>query len=237
MDETTLGGTDRAFPATRWSIIRQAAGGSAADSRRALDELVRLYWKPVYAYLRATRTMSNDDAKDLTQEFLAAAIEGGFFARVPGDLASFRRYLRGALRLFLLEHRRDASAEKRGGGRAVVPLDDDEAPAPGATPEEAFDAGWAHALLDQAVRDLRDELDRSGKSAHFGLFDRYDLNPPASGAPTYADLAREFGLKETDVTNHLRACRQRLRELIEKRVRDTLGPDGDAAAEIREVFR
>lgn len=240
-DRTSLGGSNAAFPPTRWSLLRQARGRGSPAGRRALDELCRLYWKPVYAYLRATRAMTNEDAKDLTQEFLLALLEGDFFDRVPEEIA-FRRYLRGALRLFLLEERRRGRARKRGGGLTHVRLDAGEVSliekisiAPAASPEEAFDLEWARTLLDQAVLDLRAELAAEGKDIAYRAFERYDLKPP-SREVTYADVARELGIRETDVANHLHACRRRLRELVERRVRDTVAGDVDVPAEISELF-
>ncbi len=240
--QTSLGGPSAEFPNTTWIRIRAAARPGTPSYRQALDDLCRLYWKPAYAYFRSLRGLGNEEAKDLTQEFLLEAIEGNLFARVPPSGVSFRAYLRGALRLFLLERRRDAAALKRGGGRAPVSLDDADlrlvetlSVRPGRSPEEAFDGQWANAVLDQAVEDLRRELEGSGKAAHFRAFELYDLRPSA-GAPTYAGVAAELGLKETDVTNYLSSCRRRLRQIVEARIRDTVSDDAGLAAELKRLF-
>src|SRR3990172_2598491 len=159
---TNIGGGQRAFPSTRWTMIRQARDSASPEYRRALNDLCTIYWKPVYAFIRSFRETGNEDAKDLTQEFLAQLAEGGLLTRFSPDRGSFRAYVRGALRLYLLEHRRDAATQKRGGGRKIVPLEDEEVrlldavAAKGAeTPEQRFDRQWANAILDDAVAELR----------------------------------------------------------------------------------
>jgi RNA polymerase sigma-70 factor (ECF subfamily) len=240
MDETSLGGAGAAFPSTRWSRINRAADRASPERGAALDELCRLYWKPVYAYLRSLRHLSNEEAKDMTQEFLIETIEGGLLERAPRE-RNFRPYLRGALKLFLLERRREASAKKRGGGRVLVSLDDGETALveqatvrPDRSPEDAFDRAWANAVLDQAVADLRRELVAAGREVVFRVFERYELNPPAE-APTYGAVAREFGVKETDVTNWLSSCKKRLKELVLERIRETLDGE-DPMAEMMSLF-
>ena len=86
------------------------------------------------------------------------------------------------------------------------------------------------------LRDLYQELTRSGKPAQFLVFDRYDLNPAPGDPPTYAELAKEFGLKETDVDNSLRDCRRRLREQAVLRIRGYVGTEEEVAAELGSLF-
>ena len=63
------------FPETRWSIVL-AAQRSGAGSGRALDELCRAYWYPIYAYLRRTGS-GPQDAEDLTQGFFLEFLARG----------------------------------------------------------------------------------------------------------------------------------------------------------------
>ena len=242
-DRTTMGGPSPAFPETRWTRIAKASDGASAEGRAALDELCRAYWKPIYAYLRSLRELSNEDAKDLTQDFLVGMIDGALLARSPRDGAGFRPYLKGALKLFLLERRRADGAQKRGGGRVIVPLDADAVTRietisvkDGRPPEEAFDREWARALIDDAVDALQAELVRDGRETVFRVYERYELNPPPT-APSYAELAAEFGAKETDVTNWLSQCRRRLRVLVEQRIRDTVAGARAALAGPFHLFR
>jgi hypothetical protein len=64
---------------------------------RALASILESYWKPIYKYLRIRWQISNEDAKDRTQGFLAQAFEKSFFERFDPARARFRTYLRIAV--------------------------------------------------------------------------------------------------------------------------------------------
>jgi len=234
-----MGGPNAAFPATRWSVIRDAR----QPQSEALNALCQAYWKPVYAWIRASRAFGNEDAKDLTQEFFAELVDGGLLARFTAVRGSFRAYLRGALDLFLRERRRADHALKRGGGRRIVSLADEEVRAVDATAtradatiESAFDHEWINAVLAMAVADLRAELARAGRETWFAVFERHELTPLAGEPETYAQLADAFGLKPTDVSNYLVYGRRRLRELVVARIADTVADEQDLAREVASLF-
>ena len=52
------------FPATAWTVIQGAQGDVDQDTRRALERLVALYWRPVYATLRHDWNASPEEAQD-----------------------------------------------------------------------------------------------------------------------------------------------------------------------------
>jgi RNA polymerase sigma-70 factor (ECF subfamily) len=242
-DDTSLGGADRQFPPTEmfWSVIRQARDRNSPHYARAINELCQLYWKPAYAYIRAARSLGNEQAKDATQEFFAELIEGELLSRYAPERGSFRAYLRGALHLFLIEAHRKSTAQKRGGGRALLSLDNEALPpldeAAGAEgPEAAFERQWERSLLDQALGDLRQELARAGREPQYRIFERYELGSGPGEPATYAALAAEFGVKATDVDNWLRECRRRLRELAVQRIRSYVADEEDVAQELAAVF-
>ncbi|MCA9201159.1 MAG: hypothetical protein KDA87_26645 [Planctomycetales bacterium] len=67
MKSPSPGSKPRAFATTRWSLV-QSAGIVQRNSQaaQALDELFRIYWYPLYAFLRSKGYHSHD-AQDLTQ--------------------------------------------------------------------------------------------------------------------------------------------------------------------------
>jgi hypothetical protein len=56
------------FRTTRWSVVLLSAQSQAPGSKAALAELCRLYWFPLYAFVRR-RGYGPEDARDLTQGF------------------------------------------------------------------------------------------------------------------------------------------------------------------------
>src|SRR5262249_27136306 len=204
-------------PATRHSIVAAVRSDNAETRRDGLETLVAVYWKPVYKYLRVQWHASEDDAKDATQEFFARAIEKSFFDAYDPSKGRFRTFLRTCLDRFAANERKAAGRLKRGGGRPIEPLDFETAEgelrhhdvAVPADVDEYFHREWVRSLLALAVDDLRSEYERVGKLVQFGVFERYDLEGPAEATPlTYAEVAKEYGVSPTDVTNYLSAARR-----------------------------
>src|SRR5256885_9151341 len=120
--DTTLGGSARSFPTTQWSQVLAAQDPTQPGYRDRLDALLRVYWKPAYAYIRVAWRKSNEDAKDLTQAFFARLLQNGRIAAVQTEGGRFRSYLKQALRNFLIDAER--AAEVRRPIERVVAIDD-----------------------------------------------------------------------------------------------------------------
>lgn len=238
--DTTMGGGNRQFPVTRWSLIRAAADRNSPACRTALEHLCELYWKPAYAYVRASRSVAVEEAKDLTQAFFLELVEGGMLERYSPDLGSFRGYLRGAMSLFLRDAHRRQTRLKHGGGRKILSLDTrvvDSDSMPGAAdPDSAFDEEWVRTLLDLCLRDLKEDLTRTGREAAYRLYEKYEIDRPADGDATYGGLAREFGMTEQDVASALRLARRKLRTLLVERIQDYVSGEHEAAEELDRIL-
>ena len=75
---------DHQFPNTRWSIILQAQGSDSEIRERALEQICRTYWLPVYAFARG-QGLAPADAEDLTQDVLAGLLDKRAFEEVAAD--------------------------------------------------------------------------------------------------------------------------------------------------------
>lgn len=238
MDSGTALGP-QAFPSTLWSEII-ALQGNPNDRRERLEKLILRYWRPVYWAVKSFSGVQPEEAPDLTQEFFVRILEGEILPGVDPERGSFRHYLRGALRNFLLKDFRRGNTQKRGGGRRLLSLDFDRAgsepAAEGGDPVEVMDRVWARQLLNEALADLEAELKAEGRAADFEIFRSYDL---AGGgeSPSYADLAAKHGVQELDVWRVLRSCRQRLRGLVMNRIGPYVRDGGDLIREFQELFR
>ncbi|MGH9678299.1 MAG: hypothetical protein ACRD36_14430, partial [Candidatus Acidiferrum sp.] len=233
-NDTDIGGHINGFPATRASLVRAATSEHASARKQAVNDLIVAYWKPVYKYLRLRWQFSNEDAKDFTQAFFAVALEKEFFSRFDPRKARFRTFVRICLDGFVSKENRSANALKRGGSIEFQPFDfagaDGEISLHPRTanvdPEQFFRQEWLRGIFTLAVDDLRQLLHAAGKSGHFAVFERYDLANAESGASvTYAQLAIEYKLPTTQITNYLACARREFRRLVLERIRSSTGSD------------
>jgi RNA polymerase sigma-70 factor (ECF subfamily) len=82
------------FGSTRWSLVLEAGRESSPASRQALESLCRIYWYPLYAYVRR-RGYSLHDAQDLTQSFFARLLEKDMVEAADPSRGRFRSFLLG----------------------------------------------------------------------------------------------------------------------------------------------
>ena len=115
---------DDIFATTRWTLVVSAGRGTAGESGRALEELCRTYWYPLYAYVRR-KGYRSDDAHDLTQAFFTRLLEKNYLSVADRNRGKFRSFLLGTLEHFLAREWTKAHAQKRGGGRAVSQAGDE----------------------------------------------------------------------------------------------------------------
>src|SRR5882672_9484453 len=164
---------DPAFTATHWSQVVVAADASSPRAAEALAQLCRTYWYPLYAFIRR-QGIDAEEAQDLTQAFFARLLERNFIAAAVEEKGRFRSFLLVALKRFLINERERRQAQKRGGGQAILSLDDTEAegryrlePADELTPERIYERRWAIALLDEVMLALRRESAAEGREEWF----------------------------------------------------------------------
>jgi len=123
------GACEAEFAATRWSIVVAANDWQAGTAaRRAMGELVQMYWFPLYAYVRR-RGSGPAQAEDLVQGFFARLLEKDALALVDRRRGKFRSFLLASLQNFLSNEWDKNRAAKRGGRADIVALDAMEAEA------------------------------------------------------------------------------------------------------------
>jgi RNA polymerase sigma-70 factor (ECF subfamily) len=228
----------REFATTQWSLVVAAKQDEASQTsaRRALEELCRAYWYPLYAFVRY-RGYSSDDAQDLTQSFFARLIETGGFASADPERGRFRSYLLGALKHFLANEWHRAQAQKRGG---QVQFIDWEALGPearyagtskeSANPEHLFDREWALETVTGALDALRAEMVKAGKGE---LFEALKGTLTGEDETPRGEIAARLDMTAGAVKVAVHRLRRRYRDLLRAAVAETVSSDADRDDEMR----
>jgi RNA polymerase sigma factor (sigma-70 family) len=234
----------RGFPLTRHSVLIELRSDDREKRERAWESLAAAYWRPVYCHVRLRWHASREDAQDLTQDFFLRALGGNFFEGYEPGRARFRTFLRTCLDRFLSNEQRNAGREKRGGGISFLPIDVGEVEAdllangePASDPDQLFHREWIRSLFTLAVDALREECAATGKEVQFSVFERADLLPiEGAERPSYRDLAEEFKIPVTQVTNYLAFARREFRRLALERLASLCGSEEEYQSEARELF-
>ena len=185
------------FETTHWTVIR-ACAGTEAGAHTALSELCRVYWQPVYAYVRH-QGQSHHDAQDLAQQFFGDFLgaKETWASRLDQGQGRFRAYLLTCLRNFLRSDFTRRRALKRGGQVQLVPwetlLPAEQLPAAHPSGVDLrYDRAWAVALTDAALKQLEDEFAAQRKAHVFDLIRPY-LTQDAEPEPA-PDAAAALGI-------------------------------------------
>lgn len=227
----------QAFPATHWSVVLAAVGGTSPESAHALEALCRNYWYPLYDYARRCGH-SVHDAEDLTQEFFCRLLEKRWLESADPAKGRLRTFLIVALKRFMAKEWRRASAGRRGGGQVHIPVDTVFAETRFATSatnllpaEEAFDQQWALTLLDLTVNRLQAEFNAAGKPGDFIALK--NTLTAAHGAIDYATIAASLGISQGAARVAVHRLRKRFRELFREEISQTLAQGADLEDEVR----
>jgi RNA polymerase sigma factor (sigma-70 family) len=247
--DTQIGGPSGKFPATRWSAVRSARSEDPAERRRALETIIASYWKPIYKYSRIRWGKTGEDAKDLTQEFFARLIEKDYLNDFDPSKARLRTFLRVCVDHFVANEARAAKRLKRGGAAEHISLDFAAAESELAranvsltavtAPEridEFLEKEYLRSLFGLAVDELRKFCDGHGKKTHFHLFEIYDLEDAEPRKPSYADLAAQFRIAVTDVTNYLAFSRREFRRIALGKLREMTTSEEEYRREARALL-
>lgn len=221
------------FPTTHWSLLAKATSSGDDEARRALEELCRRYWKPVNQFIQFR---GRREAEDLTQEFFLHVCRHSTFSRADRMRGRFRSFLLGALVKFLANAIDHDRAQKRGGGAAVLSLEDmNNATSPAVPPETlaSFDRQWATTVLANAMDRARLEFADAGRSGVLGVLK--DFLPGAGAPPSYEDGAGRLGLSIPAFKSEVHRLRLRFRALIREEVAATVSAPHEIEEELSHL--
>jgi RNA polymerase sigma factor (sigma-70 family) len=229
---STPGPSDAAgFAATRWTLVLAAARGCITPrAAEAMAELCRVYWYPLYAYIRR-RGHETHEAEDLTQEFFLRFLAKNYLATVDREKGKFRAFLLASLKHFLANEWDRSQTQKRGGGQTIVPISTVDAenryrlePWHDLTPERLFERRWALTVLEQVLARLDAEVSAESNQAVFARLKQYLTGGRESGS--YAEAAAELGMSEGAVKTAVHRLRRRYRQILRDEIAQTVaGPE------------
>ena len=244
--EDFQGGGDR-FPPTRRSVIEAVGSIDAEERERALESLCAAYWRPIYKYIRLRWNRPAEEAQDLTQGFFVEVLERGLLENFDAKKGRLRTYLRVCVDSFVSNQDKAGRRQKRGGNIAHVALDFAAAEEelggavmdPAAIPspeslEEFFEKEWLRSLFSLAVEELREFCNARQRERTFRLFEAYDLD--GNDNISYDQLARDYAIPMTDVTNALAWARREFRRIALERLRELCGSEEEFQREARATF-
>jgi RNA polymerase sigma factor (sigma-70 family) len=227
------------FSTTNWSVVLEAQGQSPA-AQEALEKLCRIYWRPVYSFIRRQGTRP-EEAEDLTQGFFALLLERRNFDDVRKEKGRLRSYLLTSLKHFLVSEHRRAVTLKRGKGQQPVPLDElsraergDTEPADHLTAERLYERRWAMTLMEQVLRRLKNEYDTAGNSELFDSLKQLLVGEVET--PSRAETASRLRMTENAVRQAFHRFRQRYQLLLREEISHTVAIASDIEDELRHLI-
>jgi DNA-directed RNA polymerase specialized sigma24 family protein len=231
---------------TRWSVILSCVDseGGEQKARKALAELCKIYWRPVFAFI-CHKGHSVPDAQDLTQDFFVVMLKGHLLQRADRTRGRFRSLMLRALQDFLRDAAEKRNTRKRGRDVQIVSWDEWMAEAPSRlsiplpeaenwSPERIFDVRWAATVVERALRRLGDECEKRGRRRVFDV-----LSVCLTGGRedvSYTKFSKTLGLSEVALKSLVHRLRGRYRALLREEVARTVDKPDEIDDELRYLF-
>ena len=224
-NETRILGPGHEFDTTSWSLIR------AVGDVHAFDLFVRIYWKPLYFFVRQ-HGYDNETAKDVVQDFLTSVLEKGTLSKADPARGRFRTFLLASLTNYMKDKAKAASRQKRGGDQTILSLDFASGEreytlevASGENPETVLHRTWARTLWKQALSELKAE------PAHLEAFQLYLADTD------YETIAAKTGLTPAAAKMAVHRLKGQVRDTVQHYILQTVVDEGELKTEIAEFLQ
>ena len=231
-----------AFATTHWSLVSVAQGQSAA-AEAALEELCRIYWRPLYAFA-CREGYDPEEARDLTQGFFQLLLTRRDFDAARKEKGRLRSYLLVSFKHFLGGELRREMTIKRGHGQWLIPLEELHASEGAGLPtgglvdslsaDRLYQRRWASTLIEHVLKRLKNEYCATGNAF---LFDSLKLLlPDEPDAPSRAEIAARLGMTDNALRQAFHRFRHRYQMLLREEIGHTVADPGEIEDELRHLI-
>lgn len=228
------------FDTTQWGLVISARDDASQIAKEALSELCQRYWRPVFAYVR-TKGFSEEDAKDLTQEFFCDFVDRRFLRNVSQEKGLFRSFVIASVDNFIANEWRRRNTLKRGKGKQIFSIDASPsdwvmsiASSRELSPEQIYEQHWALNILDIALQRLESEFSARKASREFSAI--RDVLTGSMDSLPYREIAEQLDKTEGAVKVMVHRARKRYGQLLREEVAHTVCSGDDVESEIRHLF-
>ena len=218
-----------------------SAQSHTPGSQAALAELCRIYWYPIYAFVRR-RGSGAEDAQDLTQGFFLHLLDHKALRQVSPAKGKFRSFLLASLQNYLSDQADSARCLKRGGNIDFLSLDMRSAEdrygllqLDFLTADKVFDARWAMTLLDEAMAQLSEEYAAQGKASMFETLKPFVDPINSKAASSYEQVAETLRVGLGSVKKLIFRLRRRYASLLREEVARTVSDPAEVDQEIHAL--
>lgn len=228
------------FPPTLWSLVRLAVAEGKPGADQALNELCRLYERPILVYI-LREGYAPEAARDLKQAFFEHLLAKNALADAETTRVKLRAFLITKLQGFLIDQHRHAVALKRGGGKVMNLSDVSEEqqhlaqPIDHVTPYIAYQRQWMETLAASAMEQLRADYVLRGQSDLFVEIAPFITN---SSEQSIAAISARTGRLEGTLKSDISRLRAKCQALIRDQIAATLDDPtpGNIDAELKELM-
>ncbi len=227
------------FDQTKWSTVLRAGADDTQVRLAALERLLTRYRRPILLEFQSRARCAPLEAEELAHQFFHDCLRRDFLKDIDPARGRFRAFIKGCITNFLRDQHDKFTAQKRGGGLAPVSLDEtyeDGTPrhdpaGENESPHFDLDRAWAREVLELALAELEQECVNARRGPLFVALKPFLQGDPENGG--YSAAASRLGMNEGAVRVAAHRLRQRLGELIEAEIKQTVTVAEDWRDELR----
>ncbi|HLG43357.1 MAG TPA: serine/threonine-protein kinase, partial [Planctomycetota bacterium] len=207
-----------------------------------MESLARRFWRPVFAYVSATRPNQPLDSAAIAERFLVSLCQKNLDEVAPEIRSRLRTLIRTSLQLAGTSKFERYALPENADSTSIIGLTDtaslDLLPGtypPDSSPEELFEYEWARSIAEASLRMLKKKLTAIGREGSWTMLQRHDFAWGDHRVKPLRELAQELRGSELGLRISLAYGRTLWRRLMLDQMSHTVQDVGDVVTELKEV--